>query len=74
MAAVDYSLMELMTVIAAREVADGEVVFAGTGLPMLGVMLAQKTHAPRCNTSGLPGAWRLHSCCGGAAVRFCIAR
>jgi glutaconate CoA-transferase subunit B len=48
MAAVDYSLMELMTVIAAREVADGEVVFAGTGLPMLGVMLAQKTHAPRC--------------------------
>jgi glutaconate CoA-transferase subunit B len=48
MAAADYTLMELMTVIAAREVADGEVVFAGTGLPMLGVMLAQKTHAPRC--------------------------
>jgi len=43
-----YSLMELMTVVAAREVADGEVVFAGTGLPMLGVMLAQKTHAPGC--------------------------
>jgi glutaconate CoA-transferase, subunit B len=48
MAAAGYSLMELMTVIAAREVADGEVVFAGTGLPMLGVMLAQKTHAPGC--------------------------
>ena len=48
MAAPSYSLMELMTVIAAREVADGEVVFAGTGLPMLGVMLAQKTHAPGC--------------------------
>ncbi|HYA49085.1 MAG TPA: CoA-transferase, partial [Burkholderiales bacterium] len=27
---------------------DGEVVFAGTGLPMLGVMLAQRTHAPGC--------------------------
>lgn len=48
MAAPNYSLMELMTVVAAREVADGEVVFAGTGLPMLGVMLAQKTHAPGC--------------------------
>jgi glutaconate CoA-transferase, subunit B len=48
MAAANFSLMELMTVIAAREVADGEVVFAGTGLPMLGVMLAQKTHAPAC--------------------------
>jgi len=43
-----HSLMELMTVVAAREVADGEIVFAGTGLPMLGVMLAQKTHAPGC--------------------------
>jgi len=48
MAAPSYSLMELMTVIAAREVADGEIVFAGTGLPMLGVMLAQKTPAPGC--------------------------
>ena len=48
MATPKYSLMELMTVVAAREVADGEVVFAGTGLPMLGVMLAQKTHAPGC--------------------------
>ncbi len=43
-----YSLMELMSVVAAREIKDGEVVFAGTGLPMLGVMLAQRTHAPRC--------------------------
>lgn len=31
---------------AAREIQDGEVVFAGTGLPMLGAMLAQKLHAP----------------------------
>jgi glutaconate CoA-transferase subunit B len=41
-------LTELMAVVAAREIADGEVVFAGTGLPMLGVMLAQRTHAPSC--------------------------
>ena len=44
----DYTLTELMTVAAAREIQDGEVVFAGTGLPMLGAMLAQRTHAPDC--------------------------
>ncbi len=43
-----YSLTELMAVSAAREIKDGEVVFAGTGLPMLGAMLAQRTHAPDC--------------------------
>lgn len=42
----DYTLTELMAVTAAREIKDGEVVFAGTGLPMLGAMLAQRTHAP----------------------------
>ena len=35
-------------VAAAREIRDGEVVFAGTGLPMLGAMLAKRTHAPGC--------------------------
>jgi len=44
-----YSLTELMAVVAAREIADGEIVFAGTGLPMLAVMLAQRTHAPHCH-------------------------
>lgn len=43
-----YSLTELMAVAAAREIRDGEIVFAGTGLPMLGAMLAQHTHAPAC--------------------------
>jgi glutaconate CoA-transferase subunit B len=45
---IDYTLTELMAVAAAREIRDGEVVFAGTGLPMLGAMLAQLTHAPDC--------------------------
>lgn len=44
----DYTLTELMAVTAAREIQDGELVFAGTGLPMLGAMLAQRTHAPQC--------------------------
>jgi glutaconate CoA-transferase subunit B len=44
----DYTLTELMAVAAARGIADGEIVFVGTGLPMLGAMLAQRTHAPGC--------------------------
>jgi len=46
--AAPYTLTELMAVTAAHEIVDGEIVFAGTGLPMLGVMLAQLTHAPNC--------------------------
>jgi glutaconate CoA-transferase subunit B len=42
------STTELMAVTAAREIRDAEVVFAGTGLPMLATMLAQRTHAPDC--------------------------
>jgi len=43
-----YTLTELMAVAAAREIKDREIVFAGTGLPMLGAMLAQHTNAPNC--------------------------
>lgn len=45
-AAYSYSPMDLLAVAAAREVRDGDVVFTGTGLPMLAIMLAQHTHAP----------------------------
>ncbi|MCJ7568391.1 MAG: CoA-transferase subunit beta [Anaerolineales bacterium] len=48
MKASTYTQTELMAVTAAREIRDGDVVFAGTGLPMLGAMLAQRTHAPQC--------------------------
>ena len=41
-----YSTTELMALAASREIRDGEIVFAGTGLPMLGAMLAQRRHAP----------------------------
>lgn len=44
----NYTLTELMAVTAAKEIQDGEIVFAGTGLPMLAAMLAQRTHAPGC--------------------------
>lgn len=42
----DFILQELMAVAAARELKDGEKVIIGTGLPLLGAFLAQKTHAP----------------------------
>lgn len=42
----EYNLADLLCCAAAREVKDHEVVFAGTGLPMVAIMLAQKTHAP----------------------------
>lgn len=45
--ATEFKLTELMAICAAREIRDGEVAFIGTGLPMLGGMLAKATHAPR---------------------------
>jgi glutaconate CoA-transferase, subunit B len=42
----DFTLQEMMAVAAAREIRDGERVIVGTGLPLLGAFLAQKTHAP----------------------------
>ena len=42
----EFKPIDLLAVSAARQVTDGEVVFAGTGLPMLAIMLAQKTNAP----------------------------
>jgi len=41
-----FTLQEIMAVSAAREIKDGEKVIIGTGLPLLGAFLAQKTHAP----------------------------
>lgn len=42
----EYKPIDLLAVAAAREVMDGDIVFAGTGLPMLAIMLAQKTTTP----------------------------
>src|SRR2546428_1016076 len=36
----------MMAAVAARELADGEVVFVGIGLPSLAANLARRTHAP----------------------------
>src|SRR2546422_4501135 len=41
-----YTPDEMMATVAARELADGEVVFVGIGLPNLACNLARATHAP----------------------------
>lgn len=41
-----YTLRELMVAAAAREIHDGDKVFVGMRLPMLGFAVAKETHAP----------------------------
>jgi glutaconate CoA-transferase subunit B len=43
----EYTPAEIMVTAAARQIADGEVVFVGMRLPLLAFMLAKRTHAPR---------------------------
>lgn len=42
----DYTLREMMTVAAAREIRDGEIVFCGTGISMVAAMAAKHISAP----------------------------
>lgn len=42
-----YTRSELMVAAAAREIADGELVFVGMRLPTLAFLIAKCTHAPR---------------------------
>jgi glutaconate CoA-transferase subunit B len=42
----DYTPQELMVAVAAREIADGELVFVGMRLPVLAFAVARSTHAP----------------------------
>lgn len=41
-----YSKLEMMAIAAGRLVADGDVVFAGTGISMLAATVAKRIHAP----------------------------
>lgn len=45
----EYNLKELMIIAAARELKNGEVIVAGTGLPMAATTVAKLSHAPDCN-------------------------
>jgi len=41
-----YNTAELVTVMSARALDDGKIVFGGAGMPLISCILAQKTHAP----------------------------
>ena len=42
----NYTRRELMVAAAAREISDGDKVFVGMRLPLLGFAVAKETHAP----------------------------
>jgi len=42
----DYTFREMMTIAAAREVKNNDIVFCGTGISMLAAMAAKKINAP----------------------------
>jgi glutaconate CoA-transferase subunit B len=42
-----YTRRELMVTAAAREIRDGDIVFVGMRLPLLGFAVAKETHAPK---------------------------
>jgi glutaconate CoA-transferase subunit B len=43
----EFNTLELMAVCGSKQIKNGDVVFIGTGLPLIAAMLAKKTHAPR---------------------------
>ncbi len=68
-----YTPFELMAVIGARELRDGEVAFIGTGLPMLAAHMALYTHAPRLviiYESGYVGCHNIHTARLVGDIRF----
>ena len=42
----DYTLKEMMAIMAAREIHDGDIVFCGTGISMVTAMAAKHINAP----------------------------
>lgn len=44
----DHTADEMMTVAAARQLADGDVCLVGIGLPSVAANLARRVHAPAC--------------------------
>jgi glutaconate CoA-transferase subunit B len=41
-----YTANEILTVLSARQLRDGQVIFAGVGIPLLAATLAQRTRCP----------------------------
>ena len=41
-----YNAQEMLAVLSARELKEGQVVFAGVGIPLLAATLAQRLRCP----------------------------
>ena len=52
----DYTLREMMAIMAAREIRDGDIVFCGTGISMVAAMAAKHINAPHSITFFETGA------------------
>jgi glutaconate CoA-transferase subunit B len=52
----NYTLREMMTIMAAREIRDGDIVFCGTGISMVAAMAAKHINAPNSITFFETGA------------------
>ncbi len=52
----NYTLREMMTIMAAREIRDGDIVFCGTGISMVAAMAAKHINAPHSITFFETGA------------------
>jgi len=52
-----YTPLEMMVVQSSRLIKDGDVVFVGTGLPMIAAMLAINLHAPQATLCSEAGFW-----------------
>jgi acyl CoA:acetate/3-ketoacid CoA transferase beta subunit len=67
-----YTTSELMVAAGARELNDGQMVFAGLGIPQIAVALAQRTHAPGLqilNEIGIVDPHQIHLGVGNADPR-----
>jgi glutaconate CoA-transferase, subunit B len=58
----DYTPIEQMIVSASRQVKDNDVIYVGTGIPLLAVYLAKYMHAPKCVVIFEVGIIRTNSC------------
>jgi glutaconate CoA-transferase subunit B len=68
MSDVRYNIAEQMIVSASREIRDGDVIYAGVGIPNVAVLLAKFSHAPNATVFYETGIIRTDPCILGLGV------
>ncbi|PKN26049.1 MAG: 3-oxoadipate--succinyl-CoA transferase subunit B [Deltaproteobacteria bacterium HGW-Deltaproteobacteria-21] len=63
-----YNIAEQMIVSAAREIRDGDIIYAGVGMPNVAVLLAKFSHAPNATVFYETGIIRTDPCILGLGV------